>query len=165
MFQAAATTYLPIGPCTLYASAEGVVAVRLGEVAQEQQGGTNAAADVLKEASRQLQAYFEGQLRSFDLPLDWSGRSDFQRRVLQACSEVGYGQTATYGALAARAGSPRAARAAGQVMAQNQLAIIIPCHRIIGSGGRLVGYGLGLDLKEELLRMEREQRGWLGRMA
>ncbi|MGE5530894.1 MAG: methylated-DNA--[protein]-cysteine S-methyltransferase [Bacteroidota bacterium] len=165
MFQATVTTPLPIGPCALYASETGLVAVRLGEATQGQQAETGRAAEILTEASRQLQAYFEGQLRSFDLPLDLSGRSDFQRRVLQACSQVGYGQTATYGDLAARAGSARAARAVGQVMAQNQLALIIPCHRIIGSSGRLVGYGLGLDLKQELLRMEREQRGWSARMA
>jgi O-6-methylguanine DNA methyltransferase len=102
-----------------------------------------------------------GDLRFFDVPLDLSERTDFQRRVLQACSQVKYGCTATYGDLATRAGSPLAARAVGQVMAQNRLAVVIPCHRIIGSGGRLVGYGYGLAVKEELLRMEREGGGWV----
>jgi methylated-DNA-[protein]-cysteine S-methyltransferase len=160
MFQAAVTAHLPLGPCALYASATGVVAVRLGEVTEEHGDGTGQAAEIVQEASRQLQAYFDGRLRCFDVPLDLSGRTHFQRRVLQACSQVEYGRTATYGDLAARAGSPQAARAVGQVMAQNRLALIIPCHRIIGSGGGLVGYGHGLDVKQELLRMEQEERGW-----
>ena len=157
--QAAVTIDLPLGPCALYASEAGLAAARVGEVTK-QQIGTGRAAEVLQEASRQLQAYFEGHLHAFDLPLDLSERTDFQRRVLQACSQVEYGQTATYGELAARAGSPRAGRAVGQVMAQNRLALIIPCHRIIGSSGRLVGYGHGLNVKQALLQMEQEHRGW-----
>lgn len=133
--------------------------VRLGEKAVAQAGSVQAR-KIVEQAVEQLQAYFSGELQDFALPLDLGGRTDFQRRVLLACSQIAFGHTATYGELAARAGAPLAARAVGQVMAHNRLALVIPCHRIVGSSGHLVGYGYGLDLKEQLLQMERENRGW-----
>lgn len=150
---------LPIGTCALSASTVGLTAVRLAAGVEEQKGPQEAQ-KILQRAARQLRAFFAGELRDFDLPLDLGGRTDFQRRVLDACSQVPYGQTATYGQLAIRAGSPLAARAVGQAMANNRLALVIPCHRIVGSSGRLVGYGHGLELKEQLLRMEREGTRW-----
>lgn len=99
-------------------------------------------------------AYFDGRLREFNIPVDLRDRTEFQQRVLEACQMVPYGQTLTYGQLALRAGYPGAARAVGQVMAANQVAIVVPCHRIVGRRGMLTGYGYGLDLKRRLLEME-----------
>jgi len=156
---ASLTVQLPLGPCALFASRQGLAAVQLGTTVLEKSDDA-VAFQTVWEARGQLVAYFAGDLRIFDLPLDLSERSEFQRRVLEACSQVPYGSTASYADLAARAGSPLAARAVGQVMAQNRLALVIPCHRIVGSNGHLGGYGLGLGLKAQLLAMEREGRGW-----
>jgi methylated-DNA-[protein]-cysteine S-methyltransferase len=104
-----------------------------------------------------LRAYCDGRSDSFlDIPLDLTGLTDFQRRVTLACRQVSWGNTCTYGDLAARIGSPRAARAAGSVMARNRLPIVIPCHRVLGTARRLGGYSApgGLDMKRRLLHLE-----------
>jgi len=103
---------------------------------------------------RQLDEYFERTRTEFDLPLDLRLTADFSRRVLQELERVPYGQVATYGELARRAGRPRAARAVGTVMHNNPIPIVLPCHRIVGANGSLTGYGGGLDRKELLLKLE-----------
>jgi methylated-DNA-[protein]-cysteine S-methyltransferase len=113
-----------------------------------------AVSGALERACTQLTAYFERKRRALNLPLDLSGLPDFGRRVLEECSLVAYGEVVTYGELARRAGRPAAARAVGRVMATNPLALIIPCHRVIGANGQLTGYGGGLDLKARLLAFE-----------
>ncbi len=105
-------------------------------------------------ARRQLEEYFEGKRRRFDLPVDVAMLAEFNRRVLRELARVPYGEVVTYGELAARAARPRAARAVGTVMNRNPLPIVLPCHRVIGANGKLVGYGGGLDRKEALLRLE-----------
>jgi methylated-DNA-[protein]-cysteine S-methyltransferase len=105
-------------------------------------------------ARRQLDEYFEGKRRRFDLAVDLALQADFNRRVLRELARVPYGEVVTYGELAARAARPRAARAVGTVMNRNPLPIVLPCHRVIGSNGKLVGYGGGIDRKEALLRLE-----------
>jgi methylated-DNA-[protein]-cysteine S-methyltransferase len=105
-------------------------------------------------ARRELDEYFEGSRTEFDLPLDVSRVPDFQRVVLQELALVPYGEVTTYGALAARVGKPRAARAVGGAMNRNPIPIILPCHRVIGSSGSLTGYGGGLDRKRALLELE-----------
>jgi methylated-DNA-[protein]-cysteine S-methyltransferase len=105
-------------------------------------------------ARRQLDEYFEGKRQEFDLSLDLQVLADFNRRVLGELARVPYGEVVTYGQLAARAARPRAARAVGTVMNRNPLPIVLPCHRVIGANGKLVGYGGGLDRKEALLRLE-----------
>ena len=105
-------------------------------------------------ARRQLDEYFEHRRQAFDLPLDLRLLADFNRRVLDELARVPYGEVVTYGELAARAARPRAARAVGTVMNRNPLPIVLPCHRVIGANGKLVGYGGGLDRKEALLRLE-----------
>jgi methylated-DNA-[protein]-cysteine S-methyltransferase len=105
-------------------------------------------------ARRQLDEYFEGKRRSFDLAVDLALQADFNRRVLRELARVPYGEVVTYGELATRAARPRAARAVGTVMNRNPLPIVLPCHRVIGSNGKLVGYGGGLHRKEALLRLE-----------
>ena len=98
--------------------------------------------------------YLAGRRRRFTVPVDLSGVPAFQRRVLQALRRVPYGRTITYGQLAARAGRPRAARAVGQAMAHNPVPLIVPCHRVVASGGGLGGFGGGLALKRRLLALE-----------
>jgi methylated-DNA-[protein]-cysteine S-methyltransferase len=112
------------------------------------------SASPIDPARRELEEYFEGRRMRFDLPLDLALLGDFNRRVLQELSRVPYGDVVTYGELAARAARPRAARAVGMVMNRNPLPIVLPCHRVIGANGKLVGYGGGLHRKEALLRLE-----------
>jgi methylated-DNA-[protein]-cysteine S-methyltransferase len=103
---------------------------------------------------RQLDEYFERRRRSFDLELDLAGVAPFHLRVLEELARVPYGELTTYGRLAAQAERPQAARAVGTVMNRNPLPIVLPCHRVVGSSGKLVGYAGGLDRKERLLRLE-----------
>jgi methylated-DNA-[protein]-cysteine S-methyltransferase len=103
---------------------------------------------------RELDEYFDGRRRSFDLPVDLRGRTGFSRAVLDKLARVPFGEVTTYGALAAKAGRPRAARAVGTVMNRNPIPIVLPCHRVIGASGALVGYGGGLERKRLLLDLE-----------
>ncbi len=105
-------------------------------------------------ARRELDEYFSGRRRAFDLQLDLHALAPFTVRVLGELSRVPYGETTTYGALAARVGSPRAARAVGTVMHRNRIPIVLPCHRVVGSSGNLTGYAGGLDRKLTLLELE-----------
>jgi O-6-methylguanine DNA methyltransferase len=107
-----------------------------------------------KAIARQIHDYFEGKRIRFDVPLDLGGLAPFHRKVLLRCFAIPYGETRTYGALAKEAGSPGAFRAVGHAMATNPIAIVIPCHRVVGSDGSLRGFGGGLPMKERLLRME-----------
>ena len=104
---------------------------------------------------RQLDAYFEGRRHDFDLEIDLRlATSDFSRAVLAELARVPYGQVTTYGALAEQAGRPRAARAVGTIMNRNPIPIVLPCHRVVGANGSLVGYGGGLERKQQLLALE-----------
>jgi methylated-DNA-[protein]-cysteine S-methyltransferase len=111
-----------------------------------------------KSAEREILEYLSGRRRKFTVPLDLAGLPPFHEKVLAAARRIPYGRTATYGELAARAGSPRAARAVGQAMARNPVPLIIPCHRVVASGGGLGGFGGGLDLKRRLLDLEARAR-------
>jgi methylated-DNA-[protein]-cysteine S-methyltransferase len=103
---------------------------------------------------RQLEEYFDKRRTEFDLPIDLQLSAEFSVRVLKELALVPYGEVTTYGALAARADRPRAARAVGTVMNRNPIPIVLPCHRVVGANGSLTGYGGGLDRKELLLRLE-----------
>jgi methylated-DNA-[protein]-cysteine S-methyltransferase len=103
---------------------------------------------------RELDEYFAGKRHEFDLETDLSPVPAFQQQVLRELARVPFGEVTTYGALAAKIGKPRAARAIGGAMNRNPIPIVLPCHRVIGSTGSLVGYGGGLDRKEALLRLE-----------
>jgi methylated-DNA-[protein]-cysteine S-methyltransferase len=105
-------------------------------------------------ARRQLDEYFEGTRTEFELPLDLKGTASFSRDVLRRLARVPYGQVTTYGTLAAEAHRPKAARAVGVVMNRNPLPIVLPCHRVVGANGSLVGYAGGLHRKEQLLELE-----------
>jgi len=117
--------------------------------------GDGADSDVLDAAERQLSEYFRGERREFDLPLRPKG-TDFQRADWAALCEIPYGETATYGDIARRIGRPKAFRAVGMANHSNPISIIIPCHRVIGSNGKLTGYGGGLEVKRQLLELEQK---------
>ena len=109
---------------------------------------------VVDEARRELDEYFAGRRDHFDLALDLTGAPEFTRDVLGQLARVPYGEVTTYGRLAATVGRPRAARAVGTVMNKNPIPIVLPCHRVVGSTGSLVGYGGGLERKQALLQLE-----------
>ena len=105
-------------------------------------------------AKSQLREYFGGRRRRFDVVVDLAGQTQFQRLVLETTAEVPAGQVVSYGDIARRIGKPRATRAVGAVLGQNPIPIVVPCHRVICSDGRLTGYSGSLDVKERLLRLE-----------
>jgi methylated-DNA-[protein]-cysteine S-methyltransferase len=113
----------------------------------------NDANRLLAETCGQLQAYFAGQLREFRIPLDMRG-TDFQMRVWRQLQTIPYGETRSYLQIAAAIGSSKAVRAAGAANGANPVPIIVPCHRVIGASGKLVGYGGGLPMKKRLLELE-----------
>ena len=117
------------------------------------QGCHSGAHPTAIEAVRQLRAYFAGQLRRFDLPLDMRG-TPFQLLVWRELERIPYGETRSYSQIAAAIGAPRAVRAVGAANGANPIPIVVPCHRVIGAGGKLVGYGGGLPLKKRLLELE-----------
>lgn len=107
----------------------------------------------------QLFNYFAGSRQRFSVALDLSGSTTFQRRVWRACARIPRGEVRSYAEVARTAGRPRAARAVGQAMAANPIPVVIPCHRVVRSDGSLGGYGLGIRVKRELLRLERSSAG------
>lgn len=107
-----------------------------------------------RPALRQLEEYFAGNRREFDLELDLEGCSPFQEKVLLNVARIPYGRTKGYGQVAKEAGSPGAARAVGNVMHNNPIPLVVPCHRVVGADGRLVGFGSGIENKKRLLKME-----------
>lgn len=109
--------------------------------------------DSLAPYVQQLRAYFDGQLRDFSFPLDLVG-TEFQKKCWRALCHIPYGSTCTYADLAREVGSPKSFRAVGQANHRNPVAIVVPCHRVIGADGTLTGYGGGLHIKEMLLRLE-----------
>ena len=108
---------------------------------------------LLERAEGQIREYFDGRRQEFDLPLTFVG-TDFQKKVWQALTEIPYGKTVTYGALAERIGCPGGARAVGAANHCNPLPILVPCHRVVGAGGNLTGYAGGMEMKKFLLELE-----------
>jgi methylated-DNA-[protein]-cysteine S-methyltransferase len=108
----------------------------------------------LDDVRRELDEYFTGARDEFNLPLDWSLSRGFARKVLRATARIGFGETSTYAAVAGKAGSPRAVRAAGNALGANPIPVVVPCHRVLRTGGALGGYGGGVDTKVWLLRLE-----------
>lgn len=128
-------------------------------VAQEPEiGWTAGSSGPIQEAARQLREYFAGQRTNFDLPLAPDG-TDFQKKVWRQLQDIPYGETISYGELAARVGNVKASRAVGAANGKNPIPIVIPCHRVIGANGKLTGFGGGLPVKEKLLALERGALG------
>ncbi|MEU7134329.1 methylated-DNA--[protein]-cysteine S-methyltransferase [Streptomyces sp. NPDC046261] len=147
----------PYGPLTLVATdgvLSGLYMTGQRHRPPEETFGDRAGGGPFPEVTRQLEAYFTGASDRFDLPLSLTG-TPFQRRVWEALREIPYGRTVSYGELAERVGSPGASRAVGLANGRNPIGIIVPCHRVIGAGGSLTGYGGGLDRKRRLLAFER----------
>jgi methylated-DNA-[protein]-cysteine S-methyltransferase len=136
----------------LVASASGIRAIEF-EPQPVSECQRNERNPLLIEAARQLRAYFAGQLREFQLPLDIEG-TEFQKRVWREVAAIPYGDTRSYLQIATALGSPGAVRAVGAANGANPVPIVVPCHRVVGAGGKLVGYGGGLALKRRLLEME-----------
>jgi methylated-DNA-[protein]-cysteine S-methyltransferase len=156
-----AVTDSPVGPLTLAATAEGLVRIGFGteEAVLEDLAGAVSPRVVrlpsrFDDLRRQLDEYFEGERRRFDVSLDRRLSHGYRRRVLEALSEVPYGETVSYKDLAVRTGNPGASRAVGTAMATNPIPIVVPCHRVLRSGGALGGYGGGIETKVWLLRLE-----------
>lgn len=148
----------PLGPLLLAASPKGLAGVWFTERQRDTPRGTDWAAQpghpVLREAATQLTDFFLGQRHHFELPLDLAQGTPFQQAVWHALLTIPFGQTVSYGELAARIGRPRAVRALGGAVGDNPISIVVPCHRVIGARGALTGYGGGLDRKTALLRLE-----------
>ncbi|GAA4810375.1 methylated-DNA--[protein]-cysteine S-methyltransferase [Actinomycetospora chlora] len=146
-----------IGPLHLDASARGLTLLGFSPVE-----GPDAGADatrVLDLARREIDAYLDGTLREFTVPVDLSGHPAWDRRVLEQLRSVGYGETTSYGELAAATGlAPGEARRVGGAMSRNPVAIVVPCHRVVGADGSLTGYAGGLERKRTLLDLEARDR-------
>jgi O-6-methylguanine DNA methyltransferase len=146
-------------PALPLADARGSVSAQNRDRVPSGRGADFAVAALAAEAARQLDEYFSGRRRQFDLPLDLEG-TEFQQRVWRSVSAIPYGQTRSYAQIAATIGSPKAVRAVGAANGANPVAIIVPCHRVIASGGGLGGYGGGLELKRRLLALEAGPGFW-----
>lgn len=141
----------PLGILTLTTDGEHVTGLHFGETPT---AGTSESGGILKRAVEQVRAYLAGELKQFDLPLKQPG-TDFQQTVWQQLQSIRYGATASYRDLARMIDRPQAMRAVGSANGRNQIAIIVPCHRVIAADGTLGGYGGGLWRKEWLLNLER----------
>jgi methylated-DNA-[protein]-cysteine S-methyltransferase len=150
----------PFGRMAVAATARGLTRVLLpGEAAALRAPAVapepdRAAEAVAARAEREILEYLAGRRRKFTVRVDLSAAPPFHAKALRALARIPYGRTVTYGDLAARAGRPHGARAVGQAMARNPVPLVIPCHRVVASGGGLGGYGGGLDLKRRLLHLE-----------
>jgi methylated-DNA-[protein]-cysteine S-methyltransferase len=144
----------PIGPLGVAVEGDVVVGVRFG--VEPGDGSSHPAAE-------QLTAYFDGALTDFTVPVDLRGGSAFERAVWGEIARIPYGEMITYGAIATALGDPGAARAVGTACNRNPVPVIVPCHRVVGAGGKMVGFGGGLDRKRILLELEARvalQRAW-----
>jgi methylated-DNA-[protein]-cysteine S-methyltransferase len=154
----------PLGPLVVAATPKGLVRVSYTEFRGEDEVLEELARRVsprvleaparLDPVRRELDEYFEGRREDFDVPIDWSYLAGFTREVLRATARIGFGEVSSYAGVAAEAGSPRAVRAAGNALGANPMPVVVPCHRVLRSGGKLGGYTGGLERKEFLLRLE-----------
>ncbi|MCZ0954964.1 MAG: methylated-DNA--[protein]-cysteine S-methyltransferase [Rhodospirillaceae bacterium] len=149
----------PVGELLIVADEATVrmIGFREGQHPGSVKEGWRQGGSLVAEVGRQLDEYFEGRRRQFDLPLAPSG-TPFQLRAWKALQDIPYGATRSYGEQARAMGQPKAVRAVGAANGRNPIAIVVPCHRVIGGDGRLTGYGGGLDVKQYLLELERPQR-------
>ena len=154
----------PLGKLTVAATPRGLVRISYDEF----RGADDTLEDLARRLSprvleaparldpvrRELDEYFDGRRTEFDVSIDWALSAGFTREVLRATARIGYGQVSSYAKVAAEAGSPRATRAAGNALGSNPMPVVVPCHRVLRTGGSLGGYTGGLERKEFLLRLE-----------
>ncbi len=147
----------PIGPLTLAGHGSTLTNLRMVDQTHEpNRAGWTRDPGAFHDAVAQLEAYFAGQLADFDIDLELQG-TEFQRQVWKALLTIPYGQTRSYGQIAEQIGTPGSARAVGLANGRNPIAIVVPCHRVIGAGGSLTGYGGGLERKRFLLELEKRR--------
>lgn len=154
----------PLGSLTVAATPRGLVRVSYDEFRERDRTLEELAERVsprvlelpakLDPIRRELDEYFDGRRTAFDVPVDWALTRGFAREVLRATAGIGFGDTGTYASVAAEAGSPRAVRAAGNALGSNPMPVVVPCHRVLRTGGALGGYTGGVERKEFLLRLE-----------
>jgi methylated-DNA-[protein]-cysteine S-methyltransferase len=154
----------PLGPLVVAATPKGLVRVSYSEFRGEDEVLEELARRVsprvleapakLDPVRRELDEYFEGRRQRFETPIDWSYLAGFTREVLRATAAIEYGDVSTYAGVADAAGSPRAVRAAGNALGANPMPVVVPCHRVLRTGGMLGGYTGGIERKEFLLRLE-----------
>lgn len=159
----------PVGKLLIGCSDRGLLAISYADAAGKAEASlkrrvkshipdarfVGGATSEVTAVAEQLAGYFASKRTAWDIQLDWSLTTGFRRAVQQASCQIGYGETLTYGQLAAAAGNPSAARAAGSAMAANPISIVVPCHRVVRSGGDIGNYGGGTDAKKFLLALER----------
>ena len=154
----------PLGPLVVAATPKGLVRVSYTEFRGEDDVLDDLARRIsprvleapakLDRVRRELDEYFGGRREDFDIPIDWSHLAGFTREVLRATAAIPFGDVSTYAGVAEAAGSPRAVRAAGNALGANPMPVVVPCHRVLRTGGALGGYTGGLERKEFLLRLE-----------
>ena len=153
----------PIGTLLLMATPKGLVRIAfdhenrdevLGEVAERLSPRILEAPRRLDPVRRELDRYFAGRLRDFEAPIDWSLTGPFARRVLRRTARIPYGSVASYGDVAVDVGTPRGARAVGNALGSNPIPVVVPCHRVVRTGGAIGGYGGGVPRKRWLLELE-----------
>jgi methylated-DNA-[protein]-cysteine S-methyltransferase len=153
----------PLGPLWVAIGPKGVTTIHYGDEPSEGElkrlvrvYGPGVVPDHRRSSvlARELDEYFNGTRRAFDIDVDLSGLTPFQTRILTATAKIPFGAVSTYQAVARRAGNEKASRAAGGALNQNPIPIVVPCHRVVGSNGSLVGYAGGLDVKRRLLTLE-----------
>jgi methylated-DNA-[protein]-cysteine S-methyltransferase len=150
----------PIGPLLIAGDARAITQISFpknGKPVRPEADWTESASGLVGEAIRQLREYFAGRRTDFDLPLAPKG-TEFQKSVWRRLQEIPYGESISYGELAKRVGNPKASRAVGAANGRNPLPIVVPCHRVIGANGKLVGFGGGLPTKKALLEIESKAR-------
>ncbi len=143
---------LPIGKVIIQSDGEAIIRI---SASYEGEKGIQKEDKLMNQAAEQLKEYLEGKRKKFDLPFQPKG-TEFQERVWKELCKVSYGETATYQEIAERIGNEKACRAVGMACGKNPIFIVIPCHRIIGKNGNLTGYAEGLEMKQKLLSLERE---------
>jgi methylated-DNA-[protein]-cysteine S-methyltransferase len=153
----------PLGPLWVAIGPKGVTTIHYGDEPSEDElkrlvrvYGPGVVPDQRRSSvlARELDEYFNGKRRAFDIDVDLSGLTPFQTKILTATAKIPFGAVSTYQAVARRAGNEKASRAAGGALNQNPIPIVVPCHRVVGSNGSLVGYAGGLDVKRRLLTLE-----------
>jgi methylated-DNA-[protein]-cysteine S-methyltransferase len=153
----------PLGPLWVAIGPKGVTTIHYGDEPSESElqrivrvYGPGVVPDHARSGAlaRELDQYFDGKRRVFDIDVDLSGLTPFQTKILAATAKIPFGAVSTYQAVARRAGNEKASRAAGGALNQNPIPIVVPCHRVVGSNGSLVGYAGGLDVKRRLLAIE-----------
>src|SRR3954449_2742828 len=158
----------PVGDLLVAATSRGLIRIAynasetaeiaLEELARRVSPRILEAPAALDDVRRELDEYFDGKRTSFDIPIDWRLHDGFGRRVLRATARIPFGKVLTYADVAAKAGSPRGYRAAGNALGSNRIPIVVPCHRVVASGGKIGGYTGGLERKEYLLDLEGASR-------